>query len=78
MVGVDLLGNRKKFAVSLEKLQGFVAYSDCSALCSPMWLDYMHLTGKSAGLYNLGKENPELGDLYTLLVQLQCRTDPRY
>lgn len=77
VVGVDLLGKRKKFAVPLEKLQGFVAYSDCSALCSPVWLDYMHLTRKSVGVYNLGEKNPGLGDLETLFVQLQCRTDPR-
>lgn len=53
-VGVDLLGKRKKFAVSLEKLQVFVTYSGCSALCSPMCLDYMHPIGKSVGLSNLG------------------------
>lgn len=52
LAGVNMLG--KKFAVSLEKLQGFVTYSGCSALCSPMWLDYMHPTGKSVGFYNLG------------------------
>lgn len=40
----------------LEKLQGLVTYSSCSALCSPMWLDYMHPTGKSVELYNLGEK----------------------
>lgn len=77
LVGVDLLGKRKKFSVSLEKLQGFLTYSGHSALCSPMWFDYMHSTGKSVELYNLGEKNSGLGNLETLLVQLQCRTDPR-
>lgn len=74
LVGVDLLGKREKFALSLEKLQGFVTYSGCSALCSPMWLDHLHPIGKSVGLSNLGEK---LGHLETLSVQLQCRTDPR-